>query len=45
VEILSPCPTNWKMTSLESWQWVGEVMTEEFPLGVIKDVAGGKDAA
>ncbi len=45
VEILSPCPTNWKMTSLESWQWVGEVMTREFPLGVIKDVAGGKDAA
>ena len=45
VEILSPCPTNWKMTSLESWQWVGEVMTGEFPLGVIKDVAGGKDAA
>ena len=45
VEVLSPCPTNWKMTSLESWQWVDEVMTKEFPLGVIKDVTGSKDAA
>jgi 2-oxoglutarate ferredoxin oxidoreductase subunit beta len=44
VEVLSPCPTNWKMTPLESWQWVDQVMTREFPLGVIKDVAGGKDA-
>ena len=45
VEVLAPCPTNWKMTPLESWQWVDKVMTGEFPLGVIKDVAGGKDAA
>jgi len=45
VEILSPCPTNWKMTPVESWQWVGTEMTKEFPLGVIKDVTGGKDAA
>jgi len=45
VELLSPCPTNWKMTSVESWQWVDEVMTKEFPLGVIKDETGGKDAA
>lgn len=37
VEILSPCPTNWKMTPLESWQWVDEKMVTEFPLGVIKD--------
>ena len=44
VEILSPCPTNWKMGSLESWQWIDEVMTKEFPLGVIKDITGEKDA-
>ena len=44
VEILSPCPTNWKMGSLESWQWIDEVMTKEFPLGVIKDKTGEKDA-
>jgi len=45
VEILSPCPTNWKMTPLESWQWVDKVMAVEFPLGVIKDVTGGEGAA
>lgn len=44
VEILSPCPTNWKMSPLESWQWIDEEMTKEFPLGVIKDITGEKDA-
>jgi len=44
VEILSPCPTNWRMGPLESWQWIDNVMTQEFPLGVIKDVTGEKDA-
>ncbi len=44
VEILSPCPTNWKMTPIESWQWIDREMTKEFPLGVIKDVVGGEHA-
>jgi 2-oxoglutarate ferredoxin oxidoreductase subunit beta len=39
VEILSPCPTNWKMTPVKSWQWIDEEMTKVFPLGVYKDVA------
>jgi len=38
VEILSPCPTNWKMTPLQSLKWMDEVMVKEFPLGVLKDV-------
>jgi len=37
VEILSPCPTNWKTTPLESWRWIDNEMIKEFPLGVIKD--------
>lgn len=37
VEILSPCPVNWKMSPLQAWQWIDQVMTKEFPLGVIKD--------
>ncbi|HEY90289.1 MAG TPA: 2-oxoglutarate oxidoreductase [Dehalococcoidia bacterium] len=45
VEVLSPCPTNWKMTPLESWKWVDEEMTKVFPLGVIKDITGGENAA
>jgi 2-oxoglutarate ferredoxin oxidoreductase subunit beta len=40
VEILSPCPTNWKMMPVEAWKWVDEVMTKNFPLGLIKDRTG-----
>jgi 2-oxoglutarate ferredoxin oxidoreductase subunit beta len=40
VEILSPCPVNWKMTALESWQWVDDEMTKVFPLGLVKDTTG-----
>jgi 2-oxoglutarate ferredoxin oxidoreductase subunit beta len=44
VEILSPCPINWKMSPLESWQWIDREMTKEFPLGVIKDMTRKEDA-
>lgn len=40
VEILSPCPTNWKMSSLDAFRWVGETATTIFPLKVIKDEVG-----
>jgi 2-oxoglutarate/2-oxoacid ferredoxin oxidoreductase subunit beta len=39
VEILSPCPTAWKMDTLEACKWVDDVMSKQFPLGVVKDVA------
>ena len=38
VEILSPCPTNWKLGPIESCRWIDEVMTKQFPLGVVKEV-------
>ena len=44
VEILSPCPTNWKMTPLESWKWVDTVASKVFPLRVIKDSRETTDA-
>lgn len=44
IEILSPCPTNWKMTPVQSWKWVEEEMTQVFPLGVYKDVMEPKHA-
>jgi 2-oxoglutarate ferredoxin oxidoreductase subunit beta len=44
VEILSPCPTNWKMSPLEAWQWIDKEMTKEFPLGVIKDTTEALNA-
>jgi 2-oxoglutarate ferredoxin oxidoreductase subunit beta len=44
VEVLSPCPTNWKKSPVEAWKWVDEVMVKEFPLGIIKDTTGMNDA-
>jgi len=44
VEILSPCPTNWKKSAVEAWKWVDEVMAKEFPLGIIKDTTRKNDA-
>ena len=38
VEILSPCPTNWRMDAPASCEWIDEIMAKEFPLGVIKEV-------
>ena len=38
VEILSPCPTNWRMSSIEACRWIDEVMAKEFPLGIVKEV-------
>lgn len=38
IEILSPCPTNWKMGTLEACAWIDNVMSKQFPLGVIKEV-------
>ncbi len=44
VEILSACPTNWKMTPLEAWRWVDKTMSAEFPPGVLKDITGKDNA-
>ena len=43
VELLSPCPTNWKMTPTQAWDWINEVMVKTYPLGVIKDTTGYED--
>jgi 2-oxoglutarate ferredoxin oxidoreductase subunit beta len=37
VEVLSPCPTYWRMTPAESLRFVDEEMVQHFPLGVCKD--------
>jgi 2-oxoglutarate ferredoxin oxidoreductase subunit beta len=44
VEVLSHCPTNWRMSHVESWKWIDEVITSSFPLGVLKDVGDKSDA-
>ena len=40
VEILSPCPTNWKMSPVAAAKWVEETVMKTFPLKVIKDEVG-----
>ncbi|MDZ7374735.1 MAG: 2-oxoacid:acceptor oxidoreductase family protein [candidate division KSB1 bacterium] len=37
VEVLSACPSGWKMTPVDSIRWIDEVMTRYFPLGVFRD--------
>ena len=37
IEILSPCPTYWRLSPSECGKHIEDVMTETFPLGVIKD--------
>jgi len=37
VEVLSPCPTCWRLSPVESLKWMKEKMIPYYPLGVIKD--------
>ncbi|PIS27224.1 MAG: 2-ketoisovalerate ferredoxin oxidoreductase [Candidatus Marinimicrobia bacterium CG08_land_8_20_14_0_20_45_22] len=39
IEVLSPCPSNFKMTPAQSKLWVKEVLEKQFPLGVKKDIS------
>ncbi len=38
LEILSPCPTDWRLTPIESLKWIGSEFTKVFRTGIIKDV-------
>ena len=38
VEVLSPCPTNWKVSPKEAFKFLEEIMEKEYPLGVFKDI-------
>ena len=37
IEVLSPCPTIWKMNAVDAQHWVRDVMEKTFPLGVYRD--------
>jgi 2-oxoisovalerate ferredoxin oxidoreductase beta subunit len=37
IEVLSPCPTIWKMTPVDAQHWVRDVLEKTFPLGVFCD--------
>ena len=38
IEVLSPCPSGWKMDPVDSLHWIRDVMLAQFPLGVYKDI-------
>jgi 2-oxoglutarate/2-oxoacid ferredoxin oxidoreductase subunit beta len=38
VEILSPCPTDWGLSPLESIDWIRNTMVEVYKLGIFKDI-------
>ena len=37
VEILSPCPTDWGLSPLESLDWIRNSMMKVYKLGIFKD--------
>ena len=39
IEVLSPCPTGWKVTPVEAQHWVRENMMTYFPVQVFKDIS------
>ena len=39
IEVLSTCPTGWKMTAPQSEEWIKSTLMQNFPLGVFKDIA------
>jgi 2-oxoglutarate ferredoxin oxidoreductase subunit beta len=40
IEVLSPCPIYWRMSSLDSMRFIDEEMTRTYPLGIFKDWEG-----
>jgi 2-oxoglutarate ferredoxin oxidoreductase subunit beta len=42
VEILSQCPTNWKLSPVDSVKYIEEEVVKSYPLGVIKDTTPKK---
>lgn len=37
VEVLSPCPTGWRVPPVQAMQWIQEHMMKTYPLGVFKE--------
>lgn len=42
IEVLSPCPTDWGLTPLDSLRWMRDEMIKTFPPGIYKDI--GRDS-
>jgi 2-oxoisovalerate ferredoxin oxidoreductase beta subunit len=44
IEVLSQCPTNWKKDPKEACDWIDDVVSKQYPLGVLKDLADDREA-
>lgn len=40
IEVVSPCPTYWRMAPIVALRYIEDELTKHFPLGVIKDTTG-----
>jgi len=38
VEVLSPCPVNWKMTPMQAREWMKSDLEKQFPVKVFKEI-------
>ena len=43
VEILSPCPTHWRLDPVESWGMIRSDMVTHYPVGIIKPASEGDE--
>ena len=43
VELLSACPTNWKVSPIEAWNWIDNNMAQVYKPGILKDTTGYED--
>ena len=43
IEVLSPCPTGWGLTPVDSCKWIQENLVPTFPLGVFKDKSAERE--
>lgn len=39
IEVLSPCPTGWKLTPVEAQKWIRDNMMSYYPVQVFKDIS------
>ena len=39
IEVLSQCPTNWKKDPEQACEWIDDVVSKQYPIGVLKDLA------
>ncbi|HEY7625435.1 MAG TPA: thiamine pyrophosphate-dependent enzyme [Ilumatobacteraceae bacterium] len=43
VEVLSPCPTHWRMDTVQAWEYIRESVSTVYPTGVLVDRSGAPE--